>query len=37
VERIEMMKDNKFNGRLGLAPELWTARFSEKEDVGFNL
>jgi hypothetical protein len=37
VEHIEIMKDKKFDGRLGLDPELWTACFSGKEDTGFNL
>jgi len=37
MERIEIMKDEKFDGRLGLNLELWTACFSGKEDIGFNL
>lgn len=37
MERIDIIKDKKFDGRLGLASELWTVCFSEKGDVGFNL
>jgi hypothetical protein len=32
-----MMKNKRFDGRLGLAPELWTMYISGKEKMGFNL